>query len=433
MSAKKGKKGDAVLLIPGAEGWDVWAGPPGSLSLRNRSEAKRALEIESIPHGDLMMAFPLREVSALPMKAPTGDKALFADVAEMHVERLGMRPAIESGLLSDCFEVATESEEALLLPVVLTPPPEGSLPKRGPKAFDISARCFPMPEDAVAVWKELGRWVFAVGVNGRPLHFQALPTSVLDEAAGREIRLSLTQLQIQGLLEHPPSHCFVWLGEEDPAPAPEEIVGLGEGFGGKATVAVKPVPVFPARPSKLLPADTRAERVAKRKRQQTTVAVAALVIAYLGLVGWLAWGLIQVDKRAAAAETALQELNPKSGLVAEHIAKWEQLEPITDLNHWPVELLFRCAQAIPDAGLRFKQAEFNNQLEIKEGGRPVPMRSIKLVGEAEKLEQVNKFNLGLTKRGDLASSVWDWNTPAPAETKDGRWSFIYGATFQAAP
>jgi hypothetical protein len=428
MSAKKGKKGDTVLLIPGATGWDVWAGPVGSFALKQRTEAKRALDVESLPGGDLVMAFPLRELSALPLRAPTTDKALFTDMADMHVERLGMRPAIESGVLSDCFEVAARGDETLLLPVVLTPPMEGTLPKRSPKAFDISARCFPMPEDAVAVWKELDRWVFAVGIAGRPLHFQALATSELDEAAGREIRLSITQLQIQGLLDRPPRNCFIWLGEEEAAPAPEQIVALGEGFGGNASAAMKPAPVFPPKPSRLLPADTRAERVAKRKRQQTILGVAAMLIAYFGLVGWLGWDLFQAEKTVTEAQAELKILKPQSGAMDEHIAKWEQLEPITDLDYWPVELLFRCSEAIPAAGLRFKKAEFHNQLEIKDGGRPQKMRRIQLVGEAEELEQVNKFNLSLTRRGDLAA--FDWSTPAPTETKGGVWSFVYGATFK---
>ena len=38
-----------------------------------------------------------------------------------------------------------------------------------------------------------------------------------------------------------------------------------------------------------MPADTRAERVAKRKRQQTSLLVTALLIAYVGLAGWLGW------------------------------------------------------------------------------------------------------------------------------------------------
>ena len=423
---KKAKKGEAVLLIPGAEGWDVWTGSGEAMNLVQRSEATLALDVEHLPSGELHMAFPLREVSSLPMTAPTTDKSLFEDMASMHVERLGMRPAIESGNLGDCFEVAARGDETLLLPVVLAPPPEGTLPQRSPKAFDVSARCYQLPSDAIAVWKELGRWGFAIGVGGKPLHFQAMASTDLDADAGREIRLSLTQMQIQGLLPSVPKHCFVWVAEEDPVPDTAAVKALGDGFGGRASVAAKPGPVFPSKPSSLLPADTRAERVAKRKRQQAMMLVTALVLAYFGVVGWLGWKMVEAEKRAVVAETRLAELEPDSAFIEEHTQKWEQLEPVINLEHWPVELLFRCAQAFPKTGLRLERAEFNNQLEIEDGGGATKVRSIRLQGKAETLEQVNKLNLNLNRSGVLA--YYKWNTPQPQETKDGRWSFFYDAS-----
>jgi len=427
MSGKKGKKGQSVLLIPGAEGWEVWTGAGETVSLSLRSDTVHALEVSPLPAGELKMAFPLREVSSLPMMAPTTDKTLFADMADMHVERLAMRPAIESGNLSDCFSVAERGEATLLLPVVLAPPPEGSLPSRSPKAFDVSARCYPMPADAVAVWKELGRWVFALGINGNPMHFQALASVDLDEAAGREIRMSLMQLQIQGLLDSVPTHCFVWVGEQDASPGHSAITALGKGFGGRASMATKPTPSFPSKPSELLPADTRAERLAKRKRQQAALMVSALVLAYLGVVGWLGWKLVEAEKRAAAAQSILDEIGGGAEFISEHQKKWEQLDPVIGLEHWPVELLSRCAKAIPSGGqLRFERAEFNNQLEIDDDGTTKKIRRITLTGKAETLEQVNQLNLNLKRSGDLA--YYDWNTPPPQETNDGRWAFNYDAS-----
>lgn len=426
MSGKKVKKGESSLLIPGAESWEIWTGSSESLALSLRSETTKALDVSPLPSGELKMAFSLRDVSSLPMMAPTTDKSLFSDMAEMHVERLGMRPLIENGNLTDCFTVAERGEETLLLPVVLSPPPEGSLPSRSPKAFDVSARCFPIPIDAVVVWKELGRWVFAIGVEGRPMHFQALASVDLDEAAGREIRVSLMQLQIQGLLGTIPSHCFVWVGTEDVSPGMKALQALGEGFGGRASIETKPSPTFPTKPSELLPADTRAERFAKRKRQQLTLVVTALVLAYLGMIGWLGWKLVEAQKRAVLAEQTLAELAPDSDFITEHQQKWEQLEPVISLEHWPLELLYRCSKEIPAEGLRFVRAEFNNQLEIKDGGQTNKVRSIRLQGMADTLEQVNQLNLKLNRSGDLA--YYNWNTPAPQETKDGRWSFIYDAS-----
>lgn len=427
---KKGKKINEVLLVPGPQGWDVWeVGSEHGASLKVRTETVRALEVEGLPSRDLHMAFPVREVSSLPMKSPTTDAALFADMAEMHIERMGMRPPIEMGNLSDFFLVTVREEESLLLPVVLAPPPEGSLPPKSPQSFDVSARCFELPVDAVAIWRELGRWVFAVSDGANLLHFQAMATLVLGEKSGREIAMTLTQLQLQGLLEGRPEHCFVWLAEDELAPANEQVESLAEGFGGQATVAVKPNPRFPENSSALLPADTRAERVAKRKRQQATIAIAAVVLAYLGSIAWLAWNLYDETRDARIAQIAADVLKDGAGGLEIHSQKWNELIPITEVDHWPVELLFRCAEAIPKSAgteLRFTRAEFYNQLEFKDNSTAL-IRSIRIQGEAAELEQVNQFNLNL-KRSQLLAS-YDWTTPTASETNTGAWSFFYDADF----
>ena len=430
MSSKKGKKNSAVLLIPGPMGWDIWdAGGGEAARLRVRTDELRALDVEGLPSRDLHMAFPVREVSALPLKSPATEGGLFEDMAEMHVERMGMRPRVDMGNLTDFFPVAVRAEESLLLPVVLSPPPEGTLPRRSPQSFDVSARCFPMPSDGVVLWRELGRWVFGLGVDGKPLYFQALAAPIISEAAGREIAMSLTQLQIQGVIEQRPKHCFVWLAEEEIGPSNEQLKELEAGFGGTATAALKPTPEYPSKPSRLLPADTRAERVSKRKKQQLVLGVAAMVFLYLGLVGWLSWRLIDKNKEVRLAEAEANGLKDGAVGILEHSRKWAELDPITDTDHWPVELLFRCSEAIPAGGVRFKRAEFNNQLEIKESGSATLIRSISIQGEAGALEQVNQFDLNL-KRSDLLTS-YEWNTPAATPTKTGAWGFYYSATFSA--
>ena len=69
MSSKKGKKNNAVLLIPGPMGWDIWDASGGEpATLRTRTTELRALDVAGLPSKDLHMAFPVREVSALPMK-----------------------------------------------------------------------------------------------------------------------------------------------------------------------------------------------------------------------------------------------------------------------------------------------------------------------------------------------------------------------------
>ena len=425
---KKEKKNERILLLPGSGGWEAWRGVNGDgLSLAERSEAARPLDLERIPSGELAMAFPVRDVSSLPFRAPTTDEALFGDMAEMHIERLGMQPEVDAGVLSDYFKVGATEGESLLQPVVLAPPIEGSLPKRSPKIFDVSARCLPLPAEGIVLWRELGRWVFAVAKQGHPLHFQALAAPNLGAEAGRELKLAMTQLLLQEVLEALPDECLVWVEEEDVMPAREEMVALGESYGGGVTLMEKPAPVIPPVPSHLLPADVRAERAAKRKRQQTTLMAASAAVLYLGTIGWFAWSIIQQKRANDVIQAQVDELVPLVSGIDQHYKKWDELQPVTELEHWPVELLWNSTAAIPKSGgLRLTRAEILNQLSISDQGVGEMERSIRLQGQAEEFDQANMFNLNLKESAAL--DEYFWTTPPPVEdTKSGRWSFIYSA------
>jgi hypothetical protein len=54
------------------------------------------------------------------------------------------------------------------------------------------------------------------------------------------------------------------------------------------------------------------------------------------------------------------------------------------------------------------------------------IRSIRLVGKADELEQVNTFDANVKRRSGLKN--YSWNTPPPTET-NGRWSFSYDAVY----
>ena len=89
------------------------------------------------------MLFPVKSLTAVPMRVTSDDDALFPDLAALHAERLGLRPDPMAGQLTDVFVIARDAENTALLSVFLRSPDEGDLPTRGPKGFDISARAFP--------------------------------------------------------------------------------------------------------------------------------------------------------------------------------------------------------------------------------------------------------------------------------------------------
>ena len=241
-----------VLLVPGESGWEIWTGESGALlTLHLATTHEQAQDLTEIPPGDLLLLFPVKAVTALPLRVSSEDESLFPDLAALHAERLGLRPDPMAGQLTDFFVVARESENTALVSVLLRPPTDGDLPPRGPKSFDISARAFPLTGEALAVWKEFGRWVFALFHQGNLVYCQA--TSVIashpDEALAREIRLALIQLALQGL-EIEPSRIVLWTHTAD-----SDTAALSAAFQIPIEISVRPAPLMPQPLSKLLPAD----------------------------------------------------------------------------------------------------------------------------------------------------------------------------------
>lgn len=409
------KTTDNVLLVPGESGWEIWTGQTAAaaFTLHAATAVERAGDLADLPAGDLLLLFPVKSITAIPMRVSSDDEALFPDLAALHAERLGLRPDPMAGQLTDLFVIAREAENTALVSIQLRAPGEGEMPPRGPKSFDVSARAYPLTGDALAVWKEFGRWVFALSHQGNLVYCQATSgtSAAPDEALAREIRLALIQLSLQGL-EIEPARIVLWTSSENPSAA-----ALTAAFKAPVEISPRPAPVLPHPLSKLLPADVRAARREAQRRQTLLLGVAAIALIYLGVVGWFGYGLWKdgsetknLLKQAAAAA-------PEGEAYALHIAKWDELAHAIELTHSPVDILSRIAACIPpNSGLRLKTAD-------------ISATEIKLIGEAPQLPAVNTFSLNLGKNNDL--SQFKWQTPEPNQSTRG-WEFVFSAEVPSA-
>jgi hypothetical protein len=402
------KQQETTLLVPGPRGWEIWKqSSAGGFALQSAEGPRRASDLSGLPGGNLAMLFPVRGFHALPFKATSSDDSLFDDLAAMHAERLGVRADPMAGQLSDTFVVTKEEESATLLGVVLKSPGEGDLPPRSPNEFDLSARAYPVRGEAIVVWVEFERWVFAFFRNGQLLYSQATSSSgpAPDAACLREIHLALGQLAIQGLALKPET-VLVWSPEGD-AGSPGSLAGA---FAAPVRVSPRPEPVLPAPRSKLLPADVRAARRAAKSRQQKLLGIAAAVAVYLGIGGWFGYGLWQDHRQIQKLENLANEIAPEADRMEyeNHLAKWTELDLIVDARKAPVDLLSRVAKCIPpNSGLRLKTAE-------------VDANRILLDGEAPQAAPVSQFNVNIKR----ALGEYDWNNPPATNTNKG-WSFKF--------
>ncbi|MEX1048069.1 MAG: hypothetical protein WED15_00975 [Akkermansiaceae bacterium] len=403
------KSTENILLVPGELGWEIWSGPSASeITLRAATTIDRASDLTTIPAGDLLLLFPVRSVTAVPMRVTSDDDALFSDLAALHAERLGLRPDPMAGQLTDVFIIAREAENTALVSVLLRTPGDGDMPPRGPKSFDISARAYPLDGDSLAIWKEFGRWVFSLSHQGNLVYCQATSGTSRspDEALAREIRLALIQLSLQGL-EIEPSQVFLWTGQED-----IDAAALRSAFRAPVQTGPRPAPVLPDPLSKLLPADVRAARRAARRRQNIILGAAALAVIYAGIIGWLGYGLWNDNRGTRKLIVEAEAAAPDGVAYSQHIAKWDELADAIELANSPVHILSRIAASIPpNSGLRLTTADISSG-------------EIRLRGEAQQFQAVQSFSLNLGKNNDLARFGWD--TPEPNQSTRG-WEFTYGA------
>ncbi len=410
------KANSTHLLVPGENDWQIWTVVPnGESTLHSSHPVARPSEIGKTPQGDLVFLFPVKSITALPLHVPTGDASLFEDLAATHAERVGFRTDPFAGQLTDIFPLLTNAEESVFLSVILRVPQTADLPPTSPKAFDISPRAFPVNGDTLTVWRELGKWVFAIHQKGRLLYCQA--TSVTapspDAALIREIRIAIAQLSMQGI-QAAPSRAIVWTSDSSTVTSL-----LSRSLSLKVELAPRPAPALPEPLSKLLPADVRAARRAARKRQNTILAIAAIALIYLGSLGYIGFELWKIRSTTTKLLTQVKAVAPEGEAFALHIEKWDELEYGIDLNHNTVDILNRIARSIPaDSGLRLTSAD-------------ISATEISLRGEASQLQPVNQFSLNLKNNNDLYA--FEWQTPAPRQSSRG-WEFVFsGATPTATP
>ncbi len=421
---QKGKKGDRTLIMPGSAGWEIWRGQE-ELALQVSQGEQLVSDLSGLPKSGLHLAFPIREVTAAPFVAATTSDEMFDDLAQMHLERSGLKLDDSAGRLNDCFVISRREEETLLLPVTLSPPEETALPARPVEHFDVSVRCLPIPPAAIVLWREFGRWVFTVSdPSGEVLYFQALPTAQFDHQMVREVVLAQVQLSMQDVVQSIET-CQVWVQEGEIEPGADATQLLGEMLGLSVEVYAKPAPRFPAKFSQLLPANVRAERAARRKGQQMKLAIAAAILLYLSFVGLMAWRYLQTKKKYELAAERAEKAAPEAKKVQTFIAKWDELKPLVENDYFPLEQYLKAYEKAPkNKGLKITTVEINNSFRY-DSSREEPRlnRSIFVDGDSVQLKEALDFGADLRESSYFID--FNWNIPDPVEAKNGRQSFTY--------
>ena len=326
-------------------------------------------------------------------------------------EALGLSNAGGSSLWLH-WAVMRKNNRALVATLALTEESLGSDSwNNNPGQFEPSVRMLPLPENGIAIWQELGRYVVAFTCEAGLLHAAVLTSRVLDVDAAFELRDLFAALQAHDFMGEP-SVIHVWTAcETDFVPQLACLFVEAE-----VRKEPRPDPRPPATASGLLPVQVAAQRLQHQKRQGRMLLLAMAAMMYLCFFG--AWWL-RLQWREAhlnRAETALAVLQPETDRVTQAQAHWQALEGAINPDLYPMELFHQIVSLLPEEGIRLKEFQIENG-------------KITVSGEASTVNQALGFKDRLAACPALQGHAW--NFPVPSIREDSRADFRAEGTLNA--
>jgi hypothetical protein len=374
-----------LLRFPGEETWEIWTGDADQpLHLNTDAPATKGgitaietLALDSSPFWLLL----------------NDGNADAADAVALRWESLGLtsegqaRPWVH-------WTAAKTAKRMLIATVALSG--ESSLSdwqRQSPEWFEPSASLLPFPNDAVCVWKELGRFVVAFTHGPKLLHVTTLTSRSLDADAAFEMRDLYAALQAHGFTDGIQT-VHVWTHSE-----PDFIPQLACLFEAADVVkGQRPAPMLPAQPSGLLPVEMVHIRQQKLQRRQKILLMAAGAMMYVCFFGaW--WASLRLrETQLLRTEEALAAAQPEIDSVRETQQQWMDVEPAINPDLYPVELFHQIVSLLPDEGIRLKEFQINADRLI-------------VSGEAASVNQALMFKEKLFACVPLQR--YTWNFPQP--------------------
>jgi hypothetical protein len=386
------------LLLPAATGWERWTGPElGPLAREQTFDKEGSFTRDGQRH---VLALPSTATWVLPAWLK-GDVTHLRDMAQLHLERLGVRTA---GGAHEMQVNRIDSDEAAHLTCIIAlkeePAPLAAKTSL-PDDATVSALCYPLPDDTVVVWRELGRLVIAITSGSQLIYFSPLSASKLDQNALGELNNICLQLGFQRVLGTV-GKMVLWTEEGD--------LNLIRRVTGIAAVREeKPAPRWPTVGGcNLMPADI----VAERARQQASKRTRLMALSAGGLVA-LAIAAIALLTVFASRERAqlldkVAELTPRASKVEDHRKAWDEIASAVDPKRFPMEVLLRCMEPKSSGDVALVHYEATGDRVMLRGRTPTSAIALQYAQEIKGTESLNAYA---------------WETPPPTMHSDDSATF----------
>jgi hypothetical protein len=319
------------ILLPGEDVWELWRQTAAGWVLAERLGAT-ATPAEC--RYSRVFGYPVAAAFAVPIRAATTDEEMLPDIIDVQVEKQGLKPEAAAGCLMDYRTVEQVDGQTLLLASVLHPGRADTLPKSAPQQFEVSPYLYYLPDNALVIWKELGRLVFCVTRGDQPLYFHALNTPDLGPETAQEIEQMLMPLYMQGMA---PELETIRLWTEAVQPGAAEV--LQQVFGVRVMSEARPAPAPPVPPSGFEPVSVALGKQRATKLRRIRNIAAACAAAYLIIPGFFAVKWFMTQRNISQLQKTANNLEAQYGWVETTVKQEQAMDSAVNFDKYPIEML----------------------------------------------------------------------------------------------
>ncbi|HEX4139108.1 MAG TPA: hypothetical protein VHY09_02090 [Candidatus Methylacidiphilales bacterium] len=352
-------KGQRSFLLPGpteAEPWEVWV-------LGGKRGEPQIVQICQTPLENRLRSFstlvlPVAQVFCLPLWLNETDSRQFAGMIPLQLESRGLQPRNEPAVF-DWSVVAQEEKRTLVLVGVLPASLPVELHAEAYASFDLSARYFPLAQNALTLWREHDRLVVAITRGASLVYYQALPEAEVTQRVIQDLCSVRATLEMQDILT-PLRLVVAWTPLK-----PEERAALQSAFNVQVAEEEGPPPEVPTQAWKLTPNAITEVRRSRESRRWISRALLGLLLVYLAVIAWFAWQYVQVSLKVADLRKWQDAHAADIDLVTSGRSAWKQLGPVVDYKYFPLEILRKVQAAIPADQLHLTLFECDDQGKLQ--------------------------------------------------------------------
>lgn len=322
-------------------------------------------------------------------------------MALLHLERMGVKSTDDETSVQVRNIQGKEGAHLTSILALKDQPVPLADTTRLPDEVTLHALCYPLVQNSITLFRELGRLVVAITSGAQLIYCTPLSSNRLDGNALAELNNICLQLGFQGVLGRLES-IVLWIDEGDTAQI-QRVTGL------PAYRCDMPAPTMPQRGSSLLmPQDLIAERQSQSQRSKSrliALSVGATIAAAIALVATLTSFALQ-ERNMLREKVAV--LTPRASRVMDHKKAWLEAAPAVDPSSWPQQMLLHSMEPAASSEASITHWEWTPERMSIRGRMPNASLALEYSQELKTSE---------------ALSAFAWETPAPVIASDNSATF----------